>query len=298
MAKDKEKKVTVTLDEGDQKKEVTITIKRPSSKVLSDAQRVSARVWTECVRDKIMTKQELKKFMYANDIWSASKDAEQLALTQKINDLEKKLYVKSGDHTQLKTSEGKEIAIQMRIARIELRDLIAERMSLENNTAEALADNARFDYIVSRCTYNNNGELVYKTLDDYNNNSDDEIAIAAATTLAEMLYSLDKDFEANLPENKFLVSQKLVNDDLSLVNDKGETVDTKGRRINEFGHYINDDGQRVDLDGNLLDDDGNYIPSVEYIDDLHEAESKPAAKKSRKPTKQKAEEVTEGASGN
>jgi hypothetical protein len=275
MAQDKEKTIDVTIGSGDNKQTVQITVRRPSSRVLSEAQRISAKVWTDCVRDKIMTKQELKKFMYANGIWSAEKDAEQLALTEKINNLEKQLYIQTKDRKKMKVSEGKQIAIDMRIARINLRDLIAEKMSLENNTAESLADNAKFDYIVARCTYDNNGELVYKTLDDYNNQADDEIAVSAATAMAEMLYSLDKDFEAGLPENKFLVNNKLVNDDLSLINDKGETVDTKGRRINEFGHYINDDGQRVDIDGNLLDENGNYIPSLEYEDDVHAPEAKP-----------------------
>jgi hypothetical protein len=288
MAKEKERNIDVKVGEGESQKVVKIVVKKPSSKVLSDSQRLSARIWTECVRDKIMTKQELKKFMYANDIWNASKDAEQVNLTQKINQLEKKLYVRGNDNNKLKTSEGKDIAIQMRIARMELRDLIAEKMALEGNTAESLADNAKFDFLVSKCTYYNGGELVYKTLDEYNDHSDDEIAVAAATAMAEMLYSLDKDFEANLPENKFLVDHKLVNEELSLVNDKGETVDTKGRRINELGHYINDDGQRVDLDGNLLDENGNYIPSVEYIDDIHE-ESAP--KTTRKKKKVEAEET-------
>lgn len=294
MAKEKEKRVDVKVGEGDDQKTVQIVLKKPSSKILSDSQRVSARIWTECVRDKIMTKQELRKFMYANDIWNSTKDAEQVSLTKKINDLEKKLYVGSDESKTLKTSEGKDIAIQMRLARMELRDLIAEKMALEGNTAEALADNAKFDFLVSKCTYYDNGELVYKTLDDYNDNSDGEVAIAAATAMAEMLYSLDKDFESKLPENKFLVDHKLVNEELSLVNDKGETVDTKGRRINEFGHYINDDGQRVDLDGNLLDENGNYIPSVEYIDDIHEEEvSKPKTRKKKVSTKTAEEDSSD-----
>lgn len=269
MSNNKRKEVEFKDSEGNVTK---IFIQKPSSKVLSEAQHVSAKVWTECVRDKIMTKQELRNFMYENNIWNSGKDAQQIALTAKINDLEKKLYV-GGNQQYMKMSEAKELAIQMRIARMELRDLIAEKMSLEQNTAEALADNAKFDYLVSRCTYDANGKLVYSSLDDYNDRADDELAIAAATAMAETLYSLDKDFESKLPENKFLIDQKLVNDDLSLINKDGETVDTQGRKINEFGHYINNDGERVDIDGNLLDENGNYIPSVKYIDDDEEPEA-------------------------
>ena len=283
MAKDKNKIfLDVELEDGTKKK---IFIRKPSGKVLADSQRVSAKVWTDCVREKIMTKQELKNFMYENNLWNRSKDLEQIALSEDIQQLEKKLYTGGGEK-QMKASEAKNIAIEMRVQRMKLRDLIAQKMELEQNTAEALADNAKFDFIVARSTFHENGDPVYKDVEDYSINSDSPIAYAAATAMAELMYSLDKDFEANLPENKFLKDQHLVNEDLSLIDNDGHMVDTEGRRINELGHYINDEGQRTDLDGNLLDEDGNYIPSVKYIDDIHEstteAESKPKPKRTRK----------------
>jgi ribosomal protein S16 len=86
-----------------------------------------------------------------------------------------------------------------------------------------------------------------------------------------MLYSVDKNFEAKLPENKFLKMFNFVNDDLSLVNDKGETVDLDGRRIDKNGYYIDSNGSRVDRDGNPLDEFGNYIPTVTYLDEKNNA---------------------------
>jgi hypothetical protein len=283
MSKDKRTTLEVKNEDGEM---VKIYVQRPNSKILSEAQRVSAKVWTDCVRDKIMTKQELKNFMYENNIWNQSKDLEQLNITNDIQNMEKQLYVGNGRTKRMKISEAKEIAIRMRIARARLRDLIAEKMSLEQNTAEAISENAKFDYIVSRCTFYENGERVYKNLDDYNDSSDSEMAYEAATAMAQLLYSLDKDFEAKLPENRFLVNKGFVNDDLALVNKDGVTVDTQGRRINEFGHYINDEGKRTDIDGNLLDEDGNYLPSVEYVEeDEEEEEAAPKAEKKVAPKK-------------
>ncbi len=282
MSKDNKINLEVEMEDGTKKK---VFIRKPSGKVLADSQRVSAKVWTDCVREKIMTKQELKNFMYENNIWNRAKDLEQVVLSEDIQNLEKKLYTGGGEK-QMKASEAKNIAIEMRVQRMKLRDLIAQKMELEQNTAEALADNAKFDFIVSRSTFYENGDPVYKDVEDYSINSDGPIAYAAATAMAELMYSLDKNFEANLPENKFLKDQHLVNDDLSLIDNDGNMVDTEGRRINELGHYINDEGKRTDLDGNLLDDDGNYVPSVTYIDDIHEetakAESKPKPKRTRK----------------
>jgi hypothetical protein len=264
--KEMEKTVEVKLTENGTDKTVKIVVKRPTNALLSQAQRVSAKVWTDCVREGIMTKKELEKFMKEHDIWNDNKDVEQKKITEEIARLEKELYV-SGKNGKLRASEGKNIAIEMRKKRIELRELIAERMSLEQNTAESLSDNARFDFLVANCTYYDNGQRVYKDIEDYTANSDGDLAFSAATLLAQIMYSVDKNFEAKLPENKFLKMFNFVNDDLALVNDKGERVDTEGRRIDEFGYYVNEEGKRVDKDGNLLDDNGNYIPSVTYVDD-------------------------------
>lgn len=262
MNKDnKERVVEVSIDD----KTINIVIKKPNNVTLSQAQRVGAKAWTDCVRDGIMTKKELEKFMKEQGIWDDGKDKEQKAIIEEIARLEKQLFVGSQGHTKLKASDGKDIAIKMRIKRAELRDLIAERISLEQNTAESISDNARFDYLVSSCTFYENGHKVYNDLDDYRSRADAEPAFTAASTLAAMLYSVDKDFEAKLPENKFLKMFKYVNDDLSLVNQEGETVDLDGRRIDKNGFYLNEEGNRVDKDGNLLDEFGNYVPTVTYI---------------------------------
>lgn len=280
MAKDKEKIVEVEIDEN----KVKILIRKPNNVTLSQAQRIGAKAWTDCVRDGIMTKKELEKFMKAQGIWDDGKDQEQKRLVNEISNLEKKLFISSQGHTKLKASEGKDIALQMRMKRAELRDLIAERMSLEQNTAESLSDNARFDYLVANCTFYENGQKVYSSLDDYQSRADAEPAFTAASTLAGMLYSVDKDFEAKLPENKFLKMFNYVNEDLSLVNKDGETVDLEGRRIDKNGFYLNDEGQRVDKDGNLLDEFGNYVPTVEYVSDEETETEEPKKERRRRKT--------------
>lgn len=278
MLKEKEKKVEVKLQEDGQEKIVNILVRKPNNALISQAQKVSAKVWTECTRDGIMTKKELEKFMKANDIWNDDKDVEQKKITEEINRLERQLYV--GDsRKRLSKSEGKRIAIEMRKKRIELRDLISERMSFEQNTAEAIADNARFDFLVANCTYDENGQKVYKDLEDYTEKADGQLAFSAATALAQMMYSVDKDFEAKLPENKFLKMFNFVNEDLSLVNQDGQTVDVEGRSIDDSGYYLNKDGKRVDKEGNLLDEEGHYVLSVEYVDDDESSEDESSAPK-------------------
>jgi hypothetical protein len=277
MSSVSQKTVEVKVKKDDKEELVKIVVKRPNNVVLTQAQRIGAKVWTDCIRDGIMTKKELEKFMKQQDIWNDNKDVEQQKIVQEIADLEKQLYV---GNRKMKTSEGKNIAIQMRIKRNQLRDLIAEKLSLEQNTAESLSDNARFDFLVANCTYYENGQKVYKDLEDYKDRADSEIGFSAASALAGLIYSVDRDFEAKLPENKFLKMFNFVNEDLTLVNDKGEMVDANGRRIDENGFYIDEDGNRVDKDGNKLDENGNYVPTVEYVSDEEEVTKKSKKSKS------------------
>lgn len=257
---------------------VKIYVEKPNNEVVKGADRYRAKAWNECILDGIVTKKELSTLMKKRGIWSDKKEDEQEAISKEINQLEQKLYLECGKRNS-KKAEGKEIAIQIRRKRNELRQLISEKMGLEENTAEALADNSRFDYIVAHCTFHANGEKVYKDIDDYNSKSADEVAYTAASALAEMMYSIDSDFEKNLPENKWLKNRELVNDDLALVDDKGRRVDLEGRLINDEGYYIDEDGNRIDKQGNPLSEDGFY----EEVDD-EETGTEPKKRTTRKKT--------------
>ena len=260
-------------------------VKRPGNRISNDSQRKGALVWTQCVREGVMTKKELKKYMVDNGIWDDGKDTAEKKILDKIVDLEKQLYLgtKAG---KMKASAGKDIAIEMRVQRGKLRDLLSERVSMEANTAEGLSDNAKFDYIVANCTYNEDGTKLYKDLDDYDARSDSDVAFRAASALAEMIYVVDKDFENRLPENKFLKKFEFVNDDLSLINKDGVTVDTSGRRINDEGYYLNKEDKRIDIDGHRLDEDANYVSQVTFLDDDGNPILTPKPAKSAKPKRE------------
>jgi len=258
-----------------EKATIKIYVEKPNNDVVKRADRCRAKAWNECIMDDIITKKELSALMKKRDIWSEAKDGEQEAFTKEINRLEQQLYLECGKR-ESKKAEGKVLAIEIRKQRNKLRELISEKMSLEENTAEALADNSRFDFLVAHCTFHEGGEKVYKDMEDYNSKSADEIAFAAASELASMMYSIDSDFEKNLPENKWLKNRELVNDDLALVNKDNKRVDLEGRVIDENGYYLDDKGSRVDKQGHPLSKDGFY----EEVDD--EDQPKPTRKKATK----------------
>lgn len=285
----KEKTVEVELDDGTK---VSILVKKPSSNLLTKAQKLGAKVWTDSVKEGLFTKLSLSEFMRKQGIWDDDKSNRQALLTSEIQRLEREIALGVGGK-KLKVSEGKQRALDLRRARNNLRELIAERIGLESNTAEGLSDNAKFNFLVAHCTYYENGEKVYNSLSEYEEKSDDPVAFSAAAALGEMIYNLDKSYEESLPENQFLKKFNLVDKDLALVDQEGNRVDVDGTRVNDKGWLINANGERIDRDGNLLSDEGQLILQAEYEDDINVSTTKKKVTPKKKNVQ--AEDIEENA---
>jgi len=288
MIKNK-REATVKIGSGDEAREVEIYVLKPSNSILKAADRHKSKAWNEAIQDNVLTKKELETVLKQRGIWSEAKDVEQKAITNEIVALEKELFHGKDGFRKPKLSEGRKLAIKIRQKRMELRSLIGEKIALEENTADNIADNVKFDYIVAHCSFYKDGTPVYNSFEDYNQKSVDEVAFEAASMLGEMLYNLDSDFEKGLPENEFLTKFHLVDDKLNLVdpNCPEHLIDTEGRRINEEGYYLDDDGNKIDRDGNALTEDGKYIMTA-YENDLVTPAPEPAKKaKPSRSTKKK-----------
>ena len=276
MTKNKhEHEAEVTFEDESVRK---IYVKQPTNDDIKDADIHKAKIWNKAFKEGVLTKKEVQKMMRDRGIWDDKKQEEESRITKEILALEKKLYMGNGGKKP-KVSEGRDIALKMIEKRAELRDLISERMSLDDNTAESIADNARFDFLVSCCCfYSDTDEPVFEGYEDYNNRGSSSVAVTGAGLLAAMMYNLDSDFENNLPERMFLKQYELIDEEGYLVdpNDKEVRVDSEGRRINNLGHYLDEKGNRVDADGNPLDEDGNYT-LIDYENDL--VTKKPVKKK-------------------
>jgi hypothetical protein len=278
---------TVKMGTGDDAVEVEIFVVKPSNSILKAADRHKSKAWNEAIQDNVLTKKELGAVLKKRGIWDETKEKEEKEITTAIVDLEKELYHGKKGHRKPKLSDGRKLAVEIRKKRNELRTLIGEKIALEENTADNIADNVKFDYIVAHCTFHKDGRPVYNSFEEYNKKSVDDVAFAAASMLGRMLYNLDSDFEKGLPENEFLMKFNLVDKDLNLIdpNCPDHLIDTEGRRINEEGFYLDDDGNRIDRDGNPLTEEGKYVMTA-YEDDLvlPVKKSTPKEKKTEKST--------------
>lgn len=245
-------------------KEVTFLVRSPNLQDQKEATKVYNLAFSEALKAKAVVRAKLDDLLTEQGLWDDGKQNKFNQLQTEILSSEKKL-AKGG----IPLSEAKDIALNMKRLREELRELISVKTNLDTHTAEGQADNARFNYLVSACTvYNDTKEPYFKSYEDYNNRSSDIVAILAAQQLAGMLYGLDNDYESKLPENKFLKNYKFIDDKLRLINKDGKLVDGEGRLVDENGRFINEKGEFVDKNGNLVNRDGDYV--VEFSPFLDE----------------------------
>ena len=251
---------TITVDN----KEQNFTLRSPSLADQREAQKVYNQAFSDAVKSGCIVRARLDDLLKEQGLWDETKQAKMNNIQQQISDNEKVL-AKGG----ISLKSAKEIAIKIKELREDLRDLISVRTNLDNHTAEGQADNARFNYLISSCLVysDNKDKKFFKDYADYLSRAAEPVAIKAAQVLANMLYGLDNDYEKKLPENKFLLKYKFVDDNLRLVDKEGRLVDSEGRLIDENGRFINDKGEFVDKNGNLVDINGDYLTDFKPFTD-------------------------------
>lgn len=245
-------------------KEVKFFIKNPTGDDIREADKIHNRTFKDALDSGAILKIKLDKVLRDQGIWDDEREIRVKTIQQEIFDIEKTLFQKGN----IKLSEAKKLALTMKDKRNDLKEILAEKNGLESMTAEAQADNARFNYLVSRCVvYNDTKKPYFKDYADYLNQGSSEVAQKGAAGLVALLFGLG-DYEAGLPENKFLKKYGFMNEQYRLVNKEGKLVDRDGRLIDENGRFINEEGKFVDKEGNLVDEEGNYTgQEVVFLDD-------------------------------
>jgi len=248
-----------------------VFFKLPDTQITKEGQLAYNKAFREALQSGAILRQRLSQVMTEQGLWDEQKEAEYIKVLEDISDLEKTLQ-KGG----ISLSDARHIAIEMRQKRAEFRALIAERSSMDNNTAEGQADNERFSHLVYRCLLDEKGKTLFTSKEHYESFAAEPYVTSAASQLAEKLYGLDPNYESNLPENKFLTDYKLADESLRLVNEEGHliVIDDEGneRLIDENGRYVayEDSGEKyfIDVDGERVSEEGEYeIEFSPFLDD-------------------------------
>ena len=267
--------------------EKLVYVVSPSPAVTREAQMEYNRAFKDAIKSGALLKQKLQSVMEEQGVWDEKKQERYDTIL--ASTMEKEAQLQTGG---IKLSEAKKIALEMRELRIEFRELIAERNSMDSNTAEGQADNARFSYLGYACLVDEEGNRVFSNFDHYQQSESEPFVIQAARELAQVLYGLDADYENNLTENQFLQEYDFVDEELRWIDKEGRYTDIDGRLIDEDGRYIDEEGNYVDREGRPMSEDGDYgVDFKPFLDD----EGKPIIKEKAEETKEEEEEAEEKA---
>ena len=214
--------------------DIKVLLKTPTAQEYRDSQVEYNKAFRKALDSGALLRQKLTDYMEEQGIWDAEKQKQNDDYVRKITAKEE--ILKSGG---IRLSEAREIALELRVLRSDFRDFLSEKNSMDQNSAEGQADNARFTELVRVCMLNPNSKQPYfQNQDDYDAAADQPWVIEAASELAGMIYGLDPNYDNKLAENKFLKEFDFVNEDLRLQNEDGHLVDGDGRLITEEGRYV------------------------------------------------------------
>jgi len=314
--KDDKQRTVKGVDNDDN--EVVVVVKKPTAQDYNKSQIAYNKAFRQGLDSGALLRQKLTDYMKEQGIWDEKKEQQYESLVEEIGGMEDAL--KGGG---IRLSEAKEVALKLKQKREEFKDLLSERNSLDNNSAEGQADNARFTSLVATCIFDASGNnSKFADIKAYEAQADQPWAIQAASELANMLYNVDPNYDKNLEENKFLQEFNFIDEELRLINDEGHLTDVDGRLINEEGrfiayrtkqgkqdkdsndvYFVNRDGEEVVLVTNKEDEEEWVKLSLKerkpFLDDEDkpicseaEKEAKPKPKTRRKTTTKKTDVKT------
>lgn len=243
--------------------DLTLVVKTPTPKQIGESMLWSAKIFREGAELGLMPRARINDYLRQTGTWSDEKEARLQEIITNLRDAELQLKrggkTKDGEPFTLK--EARKLAIKMKEWRIDYVLMMTTYSQLDAKySIEGLAENAKFDYLVSCCVFTEDQKRVFKNYDHYIEESENDYAIAAATALSELMNGTTEDIEKEWPEHKFLLEHNFIREsDFRLVNKEGKLVNIEGKLIDEDGFLVDEDGNRINNDGKKIDKDGYEI---------------------------------------
>jgi hypothetical protein len=197
------KKVEFVTYKDSEDKEKKIVVRKPKQKDFQDAKIYASGIFKRLYESgDVVLRSSVNEHLEKLGLWNKDKEDKLAKLNKEIVAAESKL--KRGG---IKLSEARTIAIDLKTKRRERTILLIATTELDSKTLEGQMENAEFDFLVSRAIYNEDGTLVFQSVDDYLESESDYIAEAAAKA-ANLIHNFDNEWELKLPENSFLLNHK------------------------------------------------------------------------------------------
>lgn len=243
-------------------------VQEPTTEVSAEARKLKAKIWKEAFQNGDLLRDQLDDELRKRKLWNDERELQFQTLKKKVQDSE--YLLEAGG---IKLSEARAIALEMNKNREEMIQMLSSRSEIDSQTCEGQADAAFFNYLVSECSFTEDGKKVFENLDKYLSGQAGELSAKCGQEYYYLVSGFDGDeSNRNLPENKFLSKFKFVDKNMNLVDRDGKKVDEAGHHIDDFGNKIEwlEDGNsvRVDDQGRHMDEQGRFkVPHAPFLDD-------------------------------
>jgi hypothetical protein len=236
--------------------DVELAIKRPSPEMIIKSQKIKSKAWADALANHAPLRAVAPDILKEQGLWSDEEEVKFTRLEKELAAEGKKLLLGANGYPTKK--EAIEAAIQLRKKREEFYSLAMRKNSIDNQTAEGIAEIESLNYLISVCTvYNSTGKPFFSGYEDYLARSNELATAMAANKYMQFVNNLDFSFEKNYPENQFLIKYGVINQDLRRVNKDGKLVDDEGNLVDELGRRIDTDGDLVNINGDKINEDGS-----------------------------------------
>ena len=258
MVKEKEY-VIDTVDTNNQP--LKLKVIKPTNRIAQGANKAYSAKLSQLLRencegkDRLLLRSEVDEFLIKSGVWT-HKDKlqlEKLGVEIRVHEL----VLRQGG---MDLEDARKLAIRMSELRTEMLEVLNKRQQFDSATVEAIAENYRFDFLVSECVfYSDSNKKYFVNYDDYIDRGDDVASIVVAEKLSEMIYGYDSNYQTKLFEHQWLREAGYTNQVGRYINREGQYVDKDGKLINEDGRYINEQGNLVDTEGRLVNNTGDFV---------------------------------------
>jgi hypothetical protein len=204
----------------------TYFVSRPNQKIQGESDPIYMKAFKQALKDGFYIGAEIDKVLKELDLDDDSIKEQEETYTDEIKTLAQKL--KDEEYKDL--DEGYKMAMGIKELREKIDSIADPRRELESKSAHMRAENKRFSYYAYACIKDENGNRLWNSFNDFEDD-DSDLAVKAATELMLLLYDVgtdkNKKAQASLPENKWLIDNGFMNEDLEMIKDKDTDVNDK-----------------------------------------------------------------------
>ena len=191
-------------------------IVEPGKKVRAEAQKIYMETFYNAIYPKgdqkpAILNEALPKFLKEHGVWDQEKENKIEELKKEVVELEK-IFEEGG----ISLEQAEQKAYELRDKRLQILSISSYKSSYSDLTAENVAEDAKFNYILSQCLVDGEGKKVFESHEAFMSAEDvnEELIETAAIILSSVLNGDLMEFYKGLTENKFLLDYGFVDENL------------------------------------------------------------------------------------